>query len=111
MATKRVLTVAEVVEKLQDSGSEDEIGDESEDDFDGYSEETETEGWWNQKEVEDNNEEGNGSDSDKDSSNDNNTEEETDNDLSAVLLYTITPSCSATLTGNMRFGPQRHLSS
>ena len=36
MATKRVLTVAEVVEKLQDSGSKDEIGEdgESEDDFD-----------------------------------------------------------------------------
>ena len=90
MATKRVLTVAEVVEKLQNSGSEDEIGedDESGDDFDGYLEETETEGWWNRREMDGNSdEEGNGSDSDdKESSNVNNTEDKMENDVPAIPL-------------------------
>ena len=49
MATRKVLTVDEVVEKLQNSDSEDGMSenDDSEDDFDGYLEEIEIDGWWN----------------------------------------------------------------
>ena len=53
MATRKVLTVDEVVEKLQNSDSEDGMSknDDSEDDFDGYLEEIEIDGWWNWREM------------------------------------------------------------
>ena len=53
IATRKVLTVDEVVEKLQNSDSEDGMSenDDSEDDFDGYLEEIEIDGWWNRREM------------------------------------------------------------
>ena len=92
MATRRVLTVDEVVEELENSDSEGE-NDESEDDFDGYLEESE---WWSQREMEDNgDDEVNGSEEDQD-----NSMEEMEDDVPSIPPYTLTSGCSATLSGN-----------
>ena len=52
MATRKVITVDEVVEK-QHSDSEDGMSenDDNEDDFDGYLEEMEMDRWLNQREM------------------------------------------------------------
>ena len=49
----------EVVERMQNSDSEDAVSenDDSEDDFDGYLEEMDIDGWWNRREMDSNSDE------------------------------------------------------
>ena len=59
MATRRALTVYEVVEELHNSDGEDEMdeNDDSEDDFDGDLDETEMEECWGRRAIEGNSDE------------------------------------------------------
>ena len=54
----------EVVERVQNSDSEDGMSenDDSEDDFDGYLEEVDNDGWWNRREMDSNSDEEGSSD-------------------------------------------------
>ena len=99
----------EVVERMQNSDSEDAVSenDDSEDDFDGYLEEMDIDGWWNRREMDSNSdEEGNSddksnNDEDLDNSDQNlNNEEEMEQDVPPIPLYTMASGCSATLAGN-----------
>ena len=99
----------EVVERVQNSDSEDGVSenDDSEDDFDGYLEEMDIDGWWNRKEMDSNSDEEGSSDdkssNDKDLDNSDknlNNEEEMEQDVPPIPLYTMASGCSATLAGN-----------
>ena len=54
----------EVVERVQNSDSEDGVSenDDSEDDFDGYLKEMDIDGWWNRREMDSNSDEEGSSD-------------------------------------------------
>ena len=75
---KKVLTVDEVMEKLQHSDSEDDMSenDDSEDDFDGYLEEMEMDRWSNRREMDGNSDEENSSDDNSNSDEDLNNSDE-----------------------------------
>ena len=103
MATRKVLTVDEVVEKLQYSDSDDGMSenDDSEDDFDGYLEEMEMDRWSNQREMDGNSDEEDSSDDRSNSDEDlNNSDEEMEKDVPPIPPYSMTSGCSATLAGN-----------
>ena len=98
MASRRVLTVDEVMQELQNSNSEGEMSenDDSEDDFEGYLEETEVEQWSSRREMESSrDEEGDESEGDQSSG-----EEEMEDDVPSIPPYTLTSGCSASLPGN-----------
>ena len=98
MATRRALTVDEVVEELQNSDGEDEMdeNDDSEDDFDGYLDEIEIEEYWGRRAIEGNSDEdGNGSHEDRSDS-----EEEMEFEVPSAQPYVLTPGRSVPLPGN-----------
>ena len=99
----------EVVERVQNSDSEDGVSenDDSEDDFDGYLEEMDIDGWWNRREMDSNSDEEGSSDDksnndeDLDNSDENLINEgEMEQDVPPIPLYTMASGCSATLAGN-----------
>ena len=93
MATRRVLTVDEVVEELQNSDSEND--DDSEDDFDGYLDEEEMQQQWT-GEMEGNSDlEGNGSEREE-----SNSVEDMEADVPSPQTYTLEAGCSVPLPGN-----------
>ena len=97
MATRRVLTVDEVVE-LQNSDSEDERSenDDSEDDFDGYMDEVEVEQWWSRRQMQGNSDE----DSNRSEGEQSSSDEDMEDDVPSIQPYTLESGCSASLSGN-----------
>ena len=85
----------EVMQELQNSDSEGEMSenDDSEDDFEGYLEETEVEQWLSRREMESSrDEEGDESEGDQSSGE--------EDDVPSIPPYTLTSGCSASLPGN-----------
>ena len=96
MATRRVLTVDEVVEELQNSEDERSENDDSEDDFDGYMDEVEVEQWWSRRQMQGNSDE----DSNRSEGEQSSSDEDMEDDVPSIQPYTLESGCSASLSGN-----------